>query len=91
MISKTLDEILDDHLPKSKKIDFLNVDVEGHDYEVISSLNMDKYRPGIICIEIHDFSIQTYNEDEIAKYLIGKDYKIIAATYPNVFFKDNRN
>jgi len=91
MVSKTLEEILDEHLPANQQIDFLNIDVEGHDYEVVQSLNFNKYRPTIICIEAHDFAIEKFNENLIATYLISIDYKIIAATYPNVFFKDKCN
>jgi len=91
MASITLEAILDKHLPKEQKIDFLNIDVEGHDLEVILSLNIDKYRPDVICIEASDFSIEHYQGNSIAKYLIENNYKIIAATYPNIFFKDMSN
>ena len=91
MNSITLENILDKYLPKGQKIDFLNIDVEGHDLEVLISINISKYRPEMICIEAQDFSIEHYQENNIAKYLIGNNYKIIAATYPNIFFKDKGN
>src|SRR5262249_54504 len=35
--------------------DLLSIDVEGHDYEVLTSFNIDAFRPRIIVIEMHDF------------------------------------
>ena len=44
----SLEEILDKHLPSNIEIDFLDVDVEGFDYQVLSSNNWNKYRPKLI-------------------------------------------
>jgi len=35
--------------------DLLSIDVEGHDYEVLTSFNIDAFRPRIIVIEMHGF------------------------------------
>ena len=32
-------------------IDFLSIDVDGEDYWIIKKLNIEKYRPSVICIE----------------------------------------
>lgn len=36
---------------KNKKIDFISVDTEGYDLEVLKSNNWDKFRPTLICVE----------------------------------------
>ena len=46
-----LSEILDRHLPPGQKIDFLNIDVEGLDLEVLQSNNWEKYQPTIVLAE----------------------------------------
>jgi FkbM family methyltransferase len=33
-------------------IDFLNIDAEGSDFEVLSSVDFDRFRPEILCIEV---------------------------------------
>jgi len=38
---------------KNRKIDFLNIDTEKNEIEVLKSLNFNKYKPKLICIEIH--------------------------------------
>lgn len=35
----------------TEQIDFMKVDVEGYEYDVITSNNWEKYRPRVICIE----------------------------------------
>lgn len=57
LLSKTpvptypLAEVLDAHLPPGQAIDFLSVDVEGLDIEVLASNNWDKYRPRVVLAE----------------------------------------
>ncbi len=46
-----LSEILDQHLPPGQAIDFLSVDVEGLDYEVLQSNDWTRYRPNVVLIE----------------------------------------
>ena len=43
-----------------KHIDFLNIDVEGSDYKVISSLNLNDIRPKMICIEENKYNILVF-------------------------------
>ena len=46
-----LAEVLERHLPKGRAIDFLNVDVEGHDLEVLESNDWQQFRPRIVVVE----------------------------------------
>ena len=50
--SDTLTSILDKTKFKNRHIDFLSVDAEGKDFEVIQSLDFHRYSPKFICIEI---------------------------------------
>ena len=58
----TLDSIIESY-PKSK-IDFITIDVEGHEMDVLLGFNLIKYLPRIIIIEDNsngkDFEIQNY-------------------------------
>jgi len=49
--SVTLESILDGYC--SKKIDFMSLDVEGYELDVLKGMNLDKYRPEYILIETH--------------------------------------
>ena len=48
----TLNSVLKNSKFKDKQIDFLNIDVEGADFEALRSLDFKTYNPKIICIEI---------------------------------------
>ena len=60
--SNTLDNILDQTRYKNKKIDFFNLDVEGHELDILESLNFKKYQPTLICVEIHNHE-EMYNNN----------------------------
>lgn len=47
--SLRLEDIFEKYAPKS--VDILSVDTEGHDYQVLSSNNWQKFSPPIICVE----------------------------------------
>jgi len=85
----TLNEILDNYLPKNQEIDFLSIDVEGLDFVVLKSINLEKYKPKIILIEILGSSLSEINNNEISKYLINYGYSIYAKTINTVIFIDN--
>ena len=46
-----LAEVLERHLPPGQTIDFMNVDVEGHDLEVLESNDWQRFRPKVIVVE----------------------------------------
>ncbi len=86
--SKSLQKLLEKYLPKEQKIDFLNIDVEGHDYEVLCSNDFEKFRPTVICIEDHDFSLDKISNSKIYTHLTSKNYSLIGFANPNLFFED---
>jgi len=51
-----------------RKIDFLSVDTEGFDFEVLKSNDWTKYKPTVICVEGHD------DIADIKKFLVEKGY-----------------
>ena len=79
---QTIQNILDNSKYKNKKIDFLNIDVEGAEMKVLNTLNFKIYDPSLICIEILGYremqSEQREKEiknNEIFKFLVNHGYK----------------
>ena len=68
---KKLSDILAKYL-KRKKIDFLTVDTEGYDKEVLISNNWTKYRPKVICIESVEHLIEKFGKDTGLEDLLVK-------------------
>ena len=48
---KTLNWILSTEFPEIKEIDILSIDVEKAEYAVLNGLNINKYKPKILCLE----------------------------------------
>ena len=84
----TLDEILKKDKFKDAKIDFLNIDVEGADFKVLEGLSFDKFKPELICIEIHDREIK---DSKVCKFLNDKNYKLIWSGVFSHLFKASRD
>lgn len=82
-----LSKILDKHLKKGKKIDFLSVDVEGLDLDVLKSNNWEKYKPEVILVEIRSNDYSELTNDEVHKFLQNKNYSLIAKTRLNAIYK----
>ena len=82
----TLEEILDNNLPKNQQIDFLSIDVEGLDFMVLKSNNFDKYKPKVILIEILGSSLEEVGGSEVTKYLMQHEYSLYSKTINTVFF-----
>lgn len=82
VITRTLTSILDEHL--KGEIDFLNIDVEGHDLQVIKGLDLNKYRPKLIVIEIHDRD--NIEQNPIYQHLTAHGYKMEAAAVLSAYF-----
>jgi hypothetical protein len=63
------DLLLDYKAPKH--IDFLSIDTEGSEFEILNAFDFRKYSFGVICVE-HNFTI---NRDKIRALLEGNGYK----------------
>ena len=64
-----------------KKIDFLNIDIEGMDFKVLRSIDLNFYRPKLICIEIFG-----NNVFKVKSYLKKKNYLLVKKIGPSFFF-----
>ena len=64
---------------KSTQIDFLSIDCEGLDYEILKSNDWNKYRPKIVCIETHGNLGQDY-ESEPTKFMNKIGYSLKGKT-----------
>ena len=87
--SDTLTSIIDKTKYLNKKIDFLSIDAEGKDFEVLKSLNFKKYDPKYICIEVYSDKIVNFDikKNEVYKFLVKKNYIMLFNKRENFFFK----
>ena len=66
--------------------DFLNIDVEGHEFDVLKGLNLKKYRPKLISIEIHVLKTEEIFRSNVFKYLSKNNYELISQYRQTSFF-----
>ena len=81
--TKRLENILDYYIDRDQIIDFMSIDVEGLDLNVLKSNK-------IVLVEMLDSDIDDLSNNEIPKFMLINDYTIFAKTLNTVFFRDRR-
>ena len=75
--SRKLTNVIDSTKYKARQIDFLNIDAEGHDFEVLSSLDLTIYKPKIVAIESHSRWFSEVENTDSYKYLTERGYELV--------------
>ena len=80
----TLNDLLESE--RITHIDFLSIDVELHEPEVLAGFSLEKYRPAFVCIEAHSEVRQ-----RILDYFTRRQYviagKYLRADVQNLYFQ----
>lgn len=86
--TKKLTDVLRQYL-KGRKIDFMSIDTEGYDMQVLLSNNWFKYRPTIICIETAEHTTKTKIKNKyLNKYLSKIGYRRYINNGVNSIYQD---
>lgn len=75
----------------SESIDFMSVDVEGFDLQVLQSNNWSKFRPKVVIAEALDSDLNSISLDPISIFLSGVGYRPYAKTGNSVIYKEVNN
>ena len=91
--SQTLTKVLDDSKYKDKQIDFLDLDIEGADLDVLKSLDFSRYSPKLISVEILPKNMDVNNTDiqksDTYNFLKRKNYqKIWSDVFSHIFVRN---
>lgn len=74
----------------NEQFDFLNIDCEGEDFNILQTINLNKFIPKLICIEIN--SDEKNYGNKVYDYLKEYDYKIhCVKNYSHIFEKKSEN
>ena len=83
--SRRLTQILDEqHAPAVFEV--LSVDVEGHDLQVLKSLDLQRYQPTLIVVEMHGFDLAAPVGEPVYDYLVANGYKLASYAVMNGYF-----
>ncbi len=86
--TNTLNNILKKY--KINKIDFMNIDIEGNELEVLKTINFNKINIKVICIEIVNYEFYSkkikINKKKIFNILKKNKYNLRFKTFVNYIF-----
>ncbi|MBI3103852.1 FkbM family methyltransferase [Candidatus Daviesbacteria bacterium] len=86
-----LDKIL--HKFRIKKIDFLSIDTEGFEMEVLKSNNWENFNPKLVCVESFTFKrdrSKSKERMEIRRFLSKVGYKKVYANDTNIIYQSTK-
>ena len=84
---RSLRDLFAQYLPANTAIDFLTVDVEGLDLEVLQSNDWERHRPGYVLAECTGVPLADLDEDPVYRFLAGKGYELFAKTINTAVFR----
>lgn len=85
---RRLDQLLQENLPEAQTIDFLSVDVEGFDLNVLMSNDWQRYRPHYVVVEAYNLSFSTVAQSPTDIFLTREGYELFAKTANTLIYVD---
>ncbi len=73
-----------------KTFELLNIDVEGHELEVLKGINFELYRPKLITVEIHVNKTKDIFQSDVYKFLNKHKYELMSQYRQTSFFIPER-
>ena len=70
-------------------IEFLSIDVEGLDFDVIKSNNWNKFRPKVIVTEFFSKETEFLGQDKVFNFLKENGYRYYCSSATNAFYIEN--
>lgn len=88
---RPVNAVLAEHFAEASP-DFVSLDVEGLDLAILRSLDFDRWRPKVLCVETITYSEQREGRKipQIAELLLERGYFAFADTYINTIFVDRQ-
>lgn len=85
--TRPLSDLLAEHVPAGQPIDFLSVDVEGFDLDVLKSNDWERFRPTYILIECLGLDLHALANQETVRFVSDQRYEMVAKTLNTAFFR----
>jgi FkbM family methyltransferase len=82
-----INEVFQKHFSQTSK--FVNVDVEGLDFEILQMIDFNTYKPEIFCVECIDVTQKDAKRKDLITFFEGKGYSLFADTSINYIFSKN--
>ena len=86
--TQRLQSVLEKYLTDSQRIDFMSIDVEGCDVDVLRSNDWNRFRPMYVLVESFGLTFEEIDGDESYHVLTNHGYGLLAKTLNTMFFQD---
>lgn len=84
--ARRLDDLLDNHLPcGAGVIDFMSIDVEGAEMEVLRSNDWSRFKPRVIIVEVLHCTLSNIEAQPAVQFLVERGFTPVAMMYHSVF------
>jgi hypothetical protein len=81
-----LGEILNEYLGE-RTIDFMSIDVEGFEMNILQSNDWSKYRPDYILLEDLNFSVYDISQNPLFRFMVETGYEFNSKLSNTLLFK----
>lgn len=82
-----LGDVLAAHLPAAQRIDFLSIDVEGLDFQVLQSNDWGRFRPRCVLVEALGTSLDGVRDTHVYAFMVRQGYELLAKTFNTLIFR----
>jgi hypothetical protein len=88
---KTVNSIIEDYCGGVFP-DFINIDLEGLDESIFSSINFEKSKPKVICLETVEYTVDGTGKknEQLIRMVVEAGYSVYADTNINTIFVENK-
>jgi len=88
--SRALADLLHENLLDNQHIDFLTIDTEGLDLQVLESNNWEMHRPDCVLVELLNVSLDELTTSDIYLFMKEVGYHLFAKTVSTAFFLEEK-
>ena len=96
--TNTINNIIENSVYKNNEIDFVSIDVEGHELNVLKGINFKKYKPNLVVIEFINYKNKEFYEQEIQDilnselniYMEKQEYKLVNWLHDDLVYMPNK-
>jgi FkbM family methyltransferase len=86
--TRRLAEVLREYIPAGQAIDFMSVDVEGMDLEVLEGNDWSAYRPRYLLVECFGVPLAEVDRSPVGVFLRGQNYELFGKCVHTFIFRD---
>lgn len=86
-----LSELLAKHVPQGVQIDFLSIDIEGLELELLESNDWDRFRPRAIAVELTEGRLERIVRHPIHVLLDAQGYRLAARSLITAIYARDMN